>query len=93
MHRGNDLFGNGHAALDALKRKRRRLRSTTPLRAAVDMVLDRAQLRSSSVAPSEVSLAFQPTPREQLRRRVGEQGGDAQIGTRRWSRSRSKGRA
>jgi len=93
MHRGNDLFGNGHAALDALKRKRRRLRSTTPLRAAVDMVLDRAQLRSSSVAPSEVSLAFQPTPREQLRRRVGEQGGGAQIGTRRWTRIRSRGRA
>ena len=53
--------------------KRRRLKSTTPLRAAVDMVLDRAQLRSSSVAPSEVSLAFQPAPREQLRRRVDEQ--------------------
>ena len=60
MHRGNDLFGSGHAALDALKRKRRRLKSTTPLRAAVDMVLDRAQLQSSSVAPSEVSLAIRP---------------------------------
>ena len=33
----------------------------------------RAQLRSSSVAPSEVSLAFQPAPRQQLRRRVDEQ--------------------
>ena len=40
--------------------KRRRLKSTTPLRAAVDMVLDRAQLQSSSVAPSEVSLAIRP---------------------------------
>ena len=87
LHRGNDLFGSGPGTIDALRRARRRLRSASPLRSAADMVLDRARLRSSSVAHSEVSLAFQTAPR--LRPCAGNQGGSAENRSRRRSNSRT----
>ena len=41
-----------------LRKARRSLRSSTPWRPALDLVLNRACLRSSSVAPSDMSLDF-----------------------------------
>lgn len=57
-HRGSEMFVFGHAAVEGLKRARRFLKSETPLRPAVDMVLKRVRLRSSSVAQSETSIKF-----------------------------------
>ena len=80
LHRWSEFFGHDTGAI---------LPSDTPLLPAVDLVLERTRLRSSSLAQSELSLRIQSAPQALDRRRVLLRRRDSTPGV---AMSRSRGR-